>query len=488
MESGFSRDAAVSDRTRLPDGFAIQLDSTVQVFQGGALLLGGSPTRLIRLGTAAQNLFIDGRLEVQNALTAALARRLLDATVAHPRPTVGPSIDQLSVVIPVRDNLVGLLRLLEHLHGMPVVVVDDGSQVPLDESKLKSVLVPGSTLILLRHEQSLGPAAARNSGLLLVKTEYVAFLDSDVVPERGWTDLMLGHFLDPQVALVAPRIVSLDTCVSAISRYEAARSSLDLGRREAPIIAGGPVSYVPSAAIIVRVRALSATADRHSAFDERMQVGEDVDLCWRLQKSGWSLRYEPVAKVAHEHRSTFRKWLLRKVFYGTSAAPLSIKHPGSVAPLVLSRWALATGLSVSLGTRVGYWAACISIGIQVYLIQKKLKNLPNSMGISVKLVSRNCGSMAAQLAAGLCRHYWPITILAILFSGRFRKLTLYVALIDGVVDWFNHVVSEKDPTKNLDIISYLLLKRADDFAYGFGLWQGVIRRRNVMALFPKIVG
>ncbi|WP_234713479.1 hypothetical protein, partial [Mycobacterium tuberculosis] len=35
--------------TRLPDGFAVQVDRRVRVLGDGSALLGGSPTRLLRL-------------------------------------------------------------------------------------------------------------------------------------------------------------------------------------------------------------------------------------------------------------------------------------------------------------------------------------------------------------------------------------------------------------------------------------------------------
>ena len=89
----------------------------------------------------------------------------------------------------------------------------------------------------------------------------MAFLDSDVVPHRGWLEALLGHFCDPAVALVAPRIVGLGQSDELVARYEAVRSSLDLGLREAPVMPYGPVSYVPSAAIICRRSALLDAGD-----------------------------------------------------------------------------------------------------------------------------------------------------------------------------------------------------------------------------------
>ena len=52
---------------RLPDGFAVQVDRRVKVLGEGAALLGGSPTRLLRLAPAAQTMLDGGRLEVHDA-------------------------------------------------------------------------------------------------------------------------------------------------------------------------------------------------------------------------------------------------------------------------------------------------------------------------------------------------------------------------------------------------------------------------------------
>ncbi len=103
---------------RLPDGFAVQVDRRVRVLGDGSALLGGSPTRLLKLAPAAQDMLCDGRLKVRDDVSAQLARTLLDATVAHPRPAGGPSHRDVTVVIPVRDNLSGVRRLVSSLRGL----------------------------------------------------------------------------------------------------------------------------------------------------------------------------------------------------------------------------------------------------------------------------------------------------------------------------------------------------------------------------------
>src|SRR6195256_980254 len=131
--TGPRRDADMTG-PRLPDGFAVQVDRRVKVLGEGSALLGGSPTRLLRLAPAAQTMLDGGRLEVHDAVSAQLARTLLAAPVAPPPRATGPSHRDVTVVIPVRDNVSGLLRLVGTLRGMRVVVVDDGSTQPVYQS------------------------------------------------------------------------------------------------------------------------------------------------------------------------------------------------------------------------------------------------------------------------------------------------------------------------------------------------------------------
>ena len=464
---------------RLPDGFAVQVDRRVRVLGEGAALLGGSPTRLLRLAPAAQTMLNGGRLEVHDAVSAHLARTLLDATVAHPRPLSGPSHRDVTVVIPVRDNPSGLIRLVSALRGLRVVVVDDGSVTPVAEADFAGM---HCDVRVVRHPRSKGPAAARNTGLAACSTDFVAFLDSDVVPRRGWLEALLGHFCDPAVALVAPRIVALHPSESVVARYEAVRSSLDLGLREAPVVPFGTVSYVPSAAIICRRSALLDVG----GFDESMNSGEDVDLCWRLNEAGARLRYEPIATVAHDHRTELRKWFVRKSFYGGSAAPLAIRHPGKTAPLVISGWTLVVWMLVAIGSGIGYLASVAVAAITGQRIAKSLSSVPTEPIEVAAVAAQGLWSAALQLSSAICRHYWPVALVAAVLSRRCRRVVLVAAVLDGVFDWVTRNGNADEDTKRVGLVTYILLKRLDDIAYGLGLWSGVVRERHAGALKPQI--
>jgi mycofactocin system glycosyltransferase len=421
----------------------------------------------------------DGRLKVRDEVSAQLARTLLDATVAHPRPAGGPSHRDVTVVIPVRNNVSGVRRLVTALRGLRVIVVDDGSSPPIGPDDFAGA---HCDIEVLSHSRNKGPAAARNTGLAACTTDFVAFLDSDVAPSRGWLEALLGHFCDPTVALVAPRIVGLAHNENVVARYEAVHSSLDLGLREAPVLPHSTVSYVPSAAIICRRSAILDIG----GFDETMQSGEDVDLCWRLIETGARLRYEPIALVAHDHRTELRDWLARKAFYGGSAAPLSVRHPDKTAPVVISGWALTAWILMALGTSLSQLVSIVVAILTGRRIARAMSSADSSLSDVVAIASRGLWSAALQLASALCRHYWPLALLGAIVSRHCRRVILVAAVMDGVVDWLGRRDSRAEDAEPIGLLTYLLLKRVDDLAYGLGLWRGVVRERNLGALKPQI--
>ncbi|MEU1547075.1 mycofactocin biosynthesis glycosyltransferase MftF [Nocardia sp. NPDC005745] len=457
---------------RLPDGFGVRIDPRVRAYSGGRVLIGGSPARLLRLAPEAAEMIGDGYLEVTGPKSAVVARRLLDSGVANPRPRLLPSPEDVTVIVPLHNNAEGLARLLAALRGHNVVVVDDGSDQPVRIPRNRGTRC---RVTVLRHDRKQGPAAARNAGLRAATTDFVAFLDSDVVPRSGWLEVMLGHFSDPGVALVAPRIVALDPESNALARYEHTRSSLDLGRREAAVHSGGLVSYVPSAALLARRRALL----EQGGFDESMHVAEDVDLCWRLERAGWRLRYEPAAHVAHDHRVRFRAWFGRKLFYGTGAAPLGDRHAGTVSPLSVPSWTLLAAFLFATLTKWGLLGGIGTLITALARLRRVFAELDNPTRIAAIYLARGFFAGLWRMASAMCRHYWPITLVAMVLSRRVRRIAITMAIADGLADWFTH----RD-AGGLDPVRYVAYKRLDDIAYGTGLWLGAFRARSVEALKP----
>ena len=313
-------------RRPAPAGLRLVADPSLVRRDSGRVLVGGSPFRMMRLseaGARTVDRWIDGA-PVRTGAEATLARRLLDAGSMH--PVASPAADRdATVVTPVRDE--PALTTLP-TGGRPTIVVDDGSRPPI--GPIDGVRVFGGFVCGGRRVAGTdGLALARAEG-----AEFVAFVDADVTvdPEADptgsdWIDRLLGHFDDPAVAAVAPRVVSApgDTILAA---YEETFSPLDLGNAPSLVAPGRRVSYVPTAALIVRVAAIDAVG----GFDKALRYGEDVDLVWRLAAAGHTVRYDPSVEVQHRPRSSWSAWFWQRMSYGSAAAPLASRHGDAIAP------------------------------------------------------------------------------------------------------------------------------------------------------------
>ncbi|HET6816734.1 MAG TPA: mycofactocin biosynthesis glycosyltransferase MftF [Mycobacteriales bacterium] len=307
-------------RPPLPVGFRLQADTSTHASDDGLVLDGGSPWRMLRLTWRGAGLAeaLLGGAPVTDVREGALARRLVDAGLAHPLPPAGAT-PPMTAVVPVRDRARELDRCLAELQSLPVVVVDDGSR---DPDAVAAVATRHGARLVSRATSG-GPAAARNTGLAAVDTELVAFVDSDCLASATALRALARHFADPVVAAAAPRVLpsrDVDT-----TSPPAGRSPLDIGVRPGGVVPGSRVGYVPSTALVVRRDAVAAI----DAFDESLRFGEDVDLCWRLHEAGWSIRYDPRMCVRHLEPEGWPA-LVRRFHYGTSAGPLARRHPGAL--------------------------------------------------------------------------------------------------------------------------------------------------------------
>jgi len=467
----------------LPGGFGVAFDPETQ-FVGSDVLFGGSPPRLMRLNAAGVRALAELRGGPVGAAGAGrLARRLTDAGLAHPRPprpgaVVAPAESrpaEVSVVIPVRDRTAGLDRCLAALGaGYPMIVVDDGSA---DAAGVAAVCAARGAR-LTRRPVPGGPGAARNDGLALVTTPLVAFLDSDCVTGPDWIARLAGHFADPMVGAVAPRVRPV-TGQNVVGRYLAARAPADLGPREARVAPLTRLSYVPTAALLARCSAIAG-----GGFDPRLRYGEDVDLVWRMIAGGWRVRYDPSAEVGHAEPDRWAAVLARRFRYGTSAAPLARRHPGLVPPLILQAWPAASAAALLAGRPLTALAAYgAGTGQLVRLLHGwgvPARGILRPMAGSVRQTWLGAGQWSIQyalpaVAAGLA---WPGGRTRRARAG--RRLAL-ASLLAGppAAAWLRS-------RPRLDPVRFALGYLADEVAYGAGVYRGAAAERLAAPLLPRV--
>jgi mycofactocin system glycosyltransferase len=456
----------------LPEGFRIVLDRDTKQLDSGTLY-GGSPARVLRLSETGARAWAELRSgPIRSRSAATLARRLVDAGLAHPRPPAVTGRLDLVVIIPVKDRADALARCLQALGpDYPVIIVDDGSS---DQRSIAEVAAKHGTT-LVRLDVNAGPAAARNAGLARTESEFVAFLDSDCIPSLDWIPRLAAQLADPSVAAAAPRVLAVASGTAA-GCYSAACSSLDLGAQEALVAPTTRVSYVPTAALVARRQALLDIARDGLVFDPDLRLGEDVDLIWRLHAGGWSLRYDPSVEVGHAEPPTFAALLARRFRYGTSAGPLARRHPHTMAPLVLYPWPTIT-VAALLARRPVLAAAGAAASVASMRGSLRRAKLPPTGAVAAAATSIS----QTWLGAGRYGTQFLAPALGVLALRRRGRLAAGSLLLGPAL------ASWRSTRPALDPVRFVAARLADEVAYGAGVWAGALHARTTVPFRPKFI-
>jgi len=211
--------------------------------------------------------------------------------------------------------------------GTEILVVDDGSPEGIAGQVASEIRV----LCLPRRR---GFCVAANAGMRAASGEIVELLNDDTEVTAGWAEAALAVFVDRSVAAVAPLVLQAPKA-SGMRKppVETINDSLITRGAYAPrspeiIDSAGDRYYLGgiagkrghgerlSSAYLEPCRVFGASAS--SAFYRRdavLQVGafpesfgayfEDVDLAFRLNRTGWQVRYEPASRVFHRGHSSY---------------------------------------------------------------------------------------------------------------------------------------------------------------------------------------
>lgn len=220
----------------------------------------------------------------------------------------------ISVIVPVRNGepwLEGQIRALvdqEYDGAWELIIADNGST---DDSPAvarrwaerdpRVRYVDASTL--------RGAPAARNAGVRQSQGDLLAFCDADDVVQPGW----------------------LASCARALAEVDVVAGVFDFWSLN------GLAPTPPKPASMRQLGFLPAglganLAVRRTAFDtvggfaEELLIGEDIDLCWRLQLEGYRFVVEFGAVVAKRERPGFEEVFRQAAAYGRSGPILYRRH------------------------------------------------------------------------------------------------------------------------------------------------------------------
>jgi glycosyltransferase involved in cell wall biosynthesis len=195
--------------------------------------------------------------------------------------------NSLSVVVPCYNSkkriiaCINAIKLsfkhLSHKLKLEIIVINDGSTDGTDQ-EIKNL----EGVQIITHSKNKGLSSARNSGIEASRSEYVAFIDSDIEVEQDWFEKMLtllkkdDSIMGVTGHLRAPLSSSTDSLLAEYL-FSNHRGAGDIDEKT-PLL----YNWFVFSNTVIRRRVLEKTG----FFDEKLisYGGEDTELAIRINK------------------------------------------------------------------------------------------------------------------------------------------------------------------------------------------------------------
>ncbi len=245
----------------------------------------------------------------------------------------------ISLLIPTMNRPENVDRLLGSLKDFGYLKRADFRAVIVDSSKDKS-----TKQVTLDYSaeyvpaENLGKSKAMNLAIDSLSSEYIAFLDDDIVIiNSNWLDTLMSNFSRDDVGYVSGRVIAAETNNEAAEKWEQ-KGALNKGPNRIEVgkeffnkfrFRGVPVNLVTMGANHVVRRGVLNEVGVH---DERFGPGEpiggagaDLDLTYKVLKHGYTVIYDPNAVVAHPHPDSLDELKSKLFVYGISDTAIHAK-------------------------------------------------------------------------------------------------------------------------------------------------------------------
>lgn len=202
-----------------------------------------------------------------------------------------------SVIIPtynrpkqLADCLTALSNLDYSRDRMEVIIVDDGSSMPLD-----AVIKPFQTElnVTLLRQPNAGPSAARNTGAAVAKGAFLAFTDDDCEPAPDWLTQLERRFQQHPQHIVGGR-----TCNALLDNPFSCTSQLIID------VVYDYYNATPDQAQFFASNNLALPTEEFcklGGFNTAFPTSEDRELCDRWLHHGYGMSYASNAVILHSH-------------------------------------------------------------------------------------------------------------------------------------------------------------------------------------------
>jgi GT2 family glycosyltransferase len=226
------------------------------------------------------------------------------------------------------------------------------------DGSVNYILSLGEQVHLHQNKTNLGFAGGYNEAIAAIEAEYILLLNSDVEVSEGFLPPLLAALeADSNLVAVQPKVLAHHN--KSLFEYAGAAGGYldklgypyckgrifdvvesDQGQYNTP----SQVFWTSGAAMLIRREAYLEVGGLDDHFFAHM---EEIDLCWRLQRAGYTLGYVPESTVYHVGGGTLQTGSPKKTFlnFRNSLAMLVKNHPSNTWPLVIFTRMLLDGVA-----------------------------------------------------------------------------------------------------------------------------------------------
>lgn len=235
------------------------------------------------------------------------------------------------------------------------IVVVDQSTTDATRAVVERASSGACEVVYVRH-RGRGLAVSQNLAVEQARGEIVAVIDDDCVPAPDWLRQIERAFASPShLDLVTGRVLPLGPPHPDLYPVSSRTSTrrMDFAGRVAPWRVGSGNNFAVRRTSFLRI----------GGCDERLgpgapgKGGVDMDLFYRLLRSGGRGRYEPAAVVYHEQKPREERMARRPLYgYGTGACFALWTRRGDVGgPVMLVRWLAWRSARMAKAVARGAW-------------------------------------------------------------------------------------------------------------------------------------
>lgn len=204
-----------------------------------------------------------------------------------------------------------------------IIAINDGSR-DKTQAVLEKLAMSRPHMRVINLVQNRGKAAALTLGAMASRYEFILCIDADSELDANAPRFMLEHFRDPNVAGVTgnPRVKNRGTLVG---RLQVGEFSALVGMIKRYHQTLGRLFALSGVLAMFRKSAIESIG-----YWDTDTVTEDVGISWKLQTSGWQLKYEPKATCDVLMPDTLKGLWKQRLRWAQGGFEVVMKHGRSV--------------------------------------------------------------------------------------------------------------------------------------------------------------